>query len=61
MASLICIVVYLIIRLCYGENKENKQITELKISFQFHHVQMDGMEACEFLDLLQHKINQLAI
>lgn len=45
----------------WGKYKENKQITELKISFQFHHVQMDGMEACEFLDLLQHKINQLAI
>ena len=45
----------------WGKYKENKQITELKISFQFHHVQMDGMEVCEFLDLLQHKINQLAI
>ena len=45
----------------WGKYKENNQTTELKISFQFHHVQMDGMEACEFLDLLQQKINQLTI
>lgn len=36
-----------------------KQVTgKLKLSFQFHHVQMDGLEACEFLERLQKEINQ---
>ena len=29
----------------------------LKVSFQFHHVQMDGLEACAFLERLQQEIN----
>lgn len=31
---------------------------KLKISFQFHHVQMDGEQACEFLEKLQMFINR---
>lgn len=31
----------------------------LPISFQFHHVQMDGGHACLFLNNLQNEINQL--
>jgi len=27
----------------WGKYKENEQTTKLKVSFQFHHVQMDGM------------------
>ncbi|MBP0980784.1 MAG: chloramphenicol acetyltransferase [Oscillospiraceae bacterium] len=33
--------------------------TKLPISFQFHHSQMDGLEACEFLKRLQNEINQI--
>lgn len=29
----------------------------LKLSFQFHHVQMDGEQACRFLDLIQREID----
>lgn len=32
----------------------------LKLSFQFHHVQMDGQEACRFLELFQEEIWKLA-
>lgn len=32
----------------------------LKVSFQFHHVQMDGQQACHFLDKMQKEINQLS-
>jgi len=31
----------------------------LPLSFQFHHVQMDGVEACEFLERLQETIREL--
>lgn len=31
---------------------------KLRVSFQFHHVQMDGQAACQFLALLQKKIDQ---
>ena len=31
--------------------------TTLPVSFQFHHVQMDGMQAAVFLDVLQKTIN----
>lgn len=34
--------------------------TTLQVSFQFHHVQMDGMEACKFLEKLQKRIDDLA-
>lgn len=33
--------------------------TTLKISFQFHHTQMDGAHAARFLDLLQQEISYL--
>lgn len=33
--------------------------TFLTISFQFHHTQMDGAHAAQFLDLLQKEINKL--
>jgi len=33
----------------------------LKVSFQFHHVQMDGQQACRFLDLMQEEIFRLAV
>ena len=33
--------------------------TTLKISFQFHHTQMDGAHAGRFLELLQTNINEL--
>ena len=38
----------------------NKSIfkTTLKVSFQFHHTQMDGAHAGKFLELLQKKINE---
>lgn len=31
----------------------------LKLSFQFHHVQMDGQQACQFLEYLQQAIDGL--
>lgn len=34
---------------------------ELSISFQFHHVQMDGMQGAEFLEILQNTIRSLII
>lgn len=33
--------------------------TTLKVSFQFHHTQMDGAHAGKFLELLQKNINEL--
>ena len=33
--------------------------TSLKVSFQFHHTQMDGSHASCFLNLLQHEIKKL--
>lgn len=35
--------------------------THLKVSFQFHHTQMDGANATRFLHLLQNEINNLRI
>lgn len=32
----------------------------LKVSFQFHHVQMDGQQACRFLDAMQEKVRCLS-
>lgn len=32
----------------------------LKVSFQFHHVQMDGQQACQFLEAMQAEIDQLS-
>lgn len=32
---------------------------QLKVSFQFHHVQMDGQQACQFLEYMQEEISRL--
>lgn len=32
----------------------------LKVSFQFHHVQMDGQQACRFLECMQEEIFRLS-
>ena len=39
--------------LIWGKQLDGK----LKVSFQFHHVQMDGLEACEFLERVQKEID----
>lgn len=43
----------------WGKYRQGKTVTRLQISFQFHHVQMDGMAACEFLEELQRCIFSL--
>lgn len=45
--------------LIWGKYKTIGKTTTLRISFQFHHVQMDGDEACQFLDEIQNQINDL--
>lgn len=45
--------------LIWGKYKTIDKTTTLRISFQFHHVQMDGYEACQFLDEIQNQINDL--
>lgn len=42
----------------WGKYHTDHSKTALQISFQFHHVQMDGMEACGFLEKLQSRINK---
>lgn len=32
---------------------------QLKVSFQFHHVQMDGQQACQFLECMQEEISRM--
>lgn len=44
--------------LIWGKYKEEREKITLKISFQFHHVQMDGREACEFLKRLQEEADE---
>ena len=39
--------------LIWGKYRRQEDRTLLPVSFQFHHVQMDGLEACEFLERLQ--------
>ena len=34
---------------------------KLSITIQFHHVQMNGGEACRFLEILQKEVNSLAL
>ena len=46
--------------LIWGKYKQAGEVTTLQVSFQFHHVQMDGAEACEFLENLQRYIFKLA-
>ena len=43
--------------LVWGKYRKGLFKSTLPISFQFHHAQMDGMQACRFLNNLQHEIN----
>lgn len=47
--------------LIWGKYKKSLFKYSLKISFQFHHTQMDGEHAAKFLDNLQKSSNQLAL
>lgn len=47
--------------LIWGKYQTENEKTKLSISFQFHHVQMDGAQACEFLTALQDCINHLEV
>lgn len=47
--------------LIWGKYREETGGVKLPISFQFHHVQMDGMEACAFLENVQKCISTLEI
>ena len=43
----------------WGKYRRNWIKTTLPISFQFHHVQMDGGHGAKFLEQLQNVINEL--
>ena len=43
----------------WGKYRKNWFKVSLPISFQFHHVQMDGGDAARFLELLQNVIREL--
>ena len=43
----------------WGKYRRNWFSTTLPISFQFHHVQMDGGHGARFLEQLQRVINEL--
>ena len=45
--------------LVWGQDRKKMFRYELKISFQFHHTQMDGAHAGRFLANLQKEINQM--
>lgn len=45
--------------LIWGRYRKGLFKTTLPVSFQFHHTQMDGDEAAEFLDRLQEELNGL--
>ena len=45
----------------WGKFRRRCLKTILPISFQFHHVQIDGMEAARFLEKLQNTINTITI
>ena len=45
--------------LAWGRYRKGWFKTTLPISLQFHHAQMDGMQACRFLNNLQSEINRL--
>ena len=47
--------------LIWGKYREKNKQAKLQVSFQFHHVQMDGLQACVFLEKLQRKIIVLTI
>ena len=44
--------------LAWGKYRKGLFRTTLPISLQFHHAQMDGIQACRFLNNLQHEINR---
>jgi chloramphenicol O-acetyltransferase type A len=43
----------------WGKYRQGLFKTTLPVSFQFHHVQMDGGQAAQFLDKLQTVINSI--
>lgn len=45
--------------LIWGKYRKKLLRATLPVSFQFHHTQMDGIPAAEFLERLQRKIRQL--
>ena len=45
--------------LAWGKYRKGLFKTTLPISLQFHHAQMDGMQACRFLNNLQSEINSI--
>ena len=45
----------------WGKYRQSWFKTTLPLSFQFHHVQMDGGHAARFLDILQKAIDELKI
>lgn len=47
--------------LAWGKHRKGIFKTTLPISFQFHHSQMDGLQACQFLNNLQNEIKNLNI
>ena len=47
--------------LAWGKCRRRLFKTVLHISFQFHHAQMDGLEAAHFLNALQAEFNKVSI
>ena len=47
--------------LAWGKYRKGLFKTTLPVSFQFHHVQMDGAQAARFLDGLQKEIKTLSV
>lgn len=45
--------------LIWGKYRRRGLKQQLKLSFQFHHVQMDGEQACRFLDYVQQAVWKL--
>ncbi len=43
----------------WGKYRKSENTTSLPISFQFHHVQMDGGQGAMFLEILQQEINKI--
>ena len=43
----------------WGKYRKSWFKTQLPISLQYHHVQMDGGQGCQFLNLLQKEIREL--
>lgn len=45
--------------LIWGKYRKTWRCTTLPVSFQFHHTQMDGIPAAEFLERLQQEIREI--